>query len=122
MLAAGGVPIADNTTVGEFSKYTTSSQMRIKIDNSQVDITLDSGTFGDDYLIITRNGSNLITLHKNGVAQADTETLSGTADIDALGVRRTDTNPFNGTMKEVEIYSSSSTELTYNINERLSSL
>tara|TARA_R100000908_G_scaffold32521_1_gene14690 strand:+ start:1810 stop:2484 length:675 start_codon:yes stop_codon:yes gene_type:complete len=122
MLAAGGVPIADNTTVGEFIKYTTSSQMRIKIDNSQVDITLDSGTFGDDYLIITRNGSNLITLHKNGVAQADTETLSGTADIDALGVRRTDTNPFNGTMKEVEIYSSSSTELTYNINERLSSL
>ena len=56
------------------------------------------------------------------MAQTDTETLAGTADIDALGVRRIDLNPFNGTMKEVQIYSSTSTQLTYNINQRLETL
>ncbi len=93
MISTGGVPIADNTTVGEFLKFSTSSKLRVKIDNSQSDIDLDSGSFGDDYLILTRNSSNLLTLHKNGVAQADTQTLAGTADIDALGVRRIDLNP-----------------------------
>jgi len=122
MITAGGVPIADNTTIGEFIKYTTNSQMKIKIDGGQVDFTLDSGSFGDDYLVITRNASNLITLYRNGTAQADTETLAGTADIDALGVRRTNLNPFNGTMKEVQVYSSTSTQLTYNINQRLATL
>ena len=122
MLAAGGVPLADNTTVGEFIKYTTSSQMRVKIDNSQVDITLNSGTFGDDFLVITRDESNVITLNKNGVKQEDTETLSGTADIDAIGVRRTDTNPLNGTIKEIQIYSTSNATLTANVNDYLENL
>ena len=114
--------LADNTTGGEFIKIQTSSKLRIKIDNSQADIDLDSGSFGDDYLVLTRNGSNLITLYRNGVAQADTETLSGTADIDNIGVRSTDQNPYNGQIKEIQIYSSTSTELTYNINQRLATL
>ena len=67
--------LADNTTSGEFIKIQTSSRMRIKIDNTQADIDLNSGTFGDDYLVITRNSSNVITLYRNGTAQTDTETL-----------------------------------------------
>lgn len=114
--------LADNTTSGEFIKVQTSSRLRIKIDNTQADIDLDSGSFGDDYLVITRNGSNLITLYRNGVAQADTETLSGTADIDNIGVRNTDQNPYSGQIQEIQIYSSTSTELTYNINQRLATL
>ena len=122
MNAAGGVPLADNTTVGEFIKYTTGSQMRVKIDNSQVDISLNSGTFGDDYLVLTRNASNLITLYKDGVAQTDTETLSGTADIDSIGVRRVDLNPFDGDIKEIQIYDTENSTLTANINDYLSNL
>ena len=123
MLAAGGVPLADNTTVGEFIKYTTSSQMRIKIDNSQIDITLNGGnTFGDDFLVITRDASNKITLYLDGEAQTDTETLSGTADIDAIGVRRTDTNPFNGKIQEIQIYSTTNATLTANVNDYLENL
>ena len=119
----GTIPLADNTTAGEFIKFSTSSQMRIKIDNSQVDITLNGGTtFGDNYLVITRNSSNLITLYVDGVAQTDTETLSGTADIDAIGVRRVDLNPYNGTMTEIQIYSEENSTLTTNINEYLRQL
>jgi hypothetical protein len=54
--------------------------------------------------------------------QSDTEVLSGTADIDAIGVRKTDLNPFNGTISEVEIFSSTSAALTANVNTRLASL
>ena len=122
MLSAGGVILGDNTTVGEFIKYTTASQMRIKIDNSSIDISLDSGTFGDDYLVITRNSSDLITLWKNGVAQADTETLAGTSDIDTIGVRRVDLNPLDAAIKDIQIYSTESSQLTANINDYLSLL
>ena len=114
--------LGDNTHTGEFFKFTTTSQLRIKIDGSTQNITLDSGTFGDDYLVITRV-SDVLTLYKDGVAQSTTPTLAGTADIDAIGVRHpTDTNPYAGAIKEIQIYSSSSADLTANINDRLASL
>tara|TARA_Y100000310_G_C20408631_1_gene680860 strand:+ start:138 stop:821 length:684 start_codon:yes stop_codon:yes gene_type:complete len=116
------VVIASNTKDNEFIKITANNKIRIKTDAAVGDFTLDSGTFGDDYIVFTRDGSNLVTLWKNGVAQADTETRSGTVDIDCIGVRKTDTNAYAGTIKEIQIYSSTSTDLTANINDRLSTL
>jgi hypothetical protein len=113
------VIIADNTSSNEFIKITNSSTIRLKIDTGASDFSLDSGTFGDDYILFTRNGSNLITLWKNGVAQADTETKAGTVDIDCIGVRKTDLNAYAGTIEEIQVYSSSSDALTANVNSRL---
>ena len=45
------VVIADNTTSNEFIKITANNKIRIKTDGSVSDFTLDSGTFGDDYII-----------------------------------------------------------------------
>ena len=115
--------LGSNTTVNEFFKISTSTSLRFKTDGSQIDITLDSGSFvADNYLVITRNASNLITLYKNGVAQADTETLAGTADINAIGVRRTDLNPYDGTISEIQIFDTESAALTANVNTYLSNL
>ena len=115
--------LGSNTTVNEFFKISTSTVLRFKTDGSQIEITLDSGSFvADLYLVITRNASNLITLYKNGVAQADTETLAGTADINAIGVRRTDLNPYDGTISEIQIFDTESTALTANVNTYLSNL
>ena len=72
-------------------------------------------------MVLTRR-SDIITLHWNGVAQADTEELAGTADIDNLGVRKTDTNPYDGIISEVMIFSGSSAALTSDVNDRLSSI
>ena len=116
------VVLGDNSSGGEFFQIKTSSQWRIKIGGTQADFTLDSGTFGDDYLVITRNASNLITLYKNGTAQADTETLSGTAKIDAIGVRDGDQNPFDGTISEIQIYDTENATLTAYVNDYLSNL
>jgi len=116
-----GTILGDNTTANEFFKYSTASQFRIKIDGTIANITLDSGTFGDDYLVVTR-ASNVLTLYKDGVAQSTTPTLAGTADIDVIGIRATDTNGYDGTVKEIQIYSSSSADLTANVNDRLSTL
>ena len=114
--------LGDNTTSGEFIKIQTSNKLRIKIDNTQADISLNSGSFGDDYLVITRNSSNVITLYQNGTAQTDTETLSGTADIDNIGVRSTDQNPYDGDIKEIQIYNKENSVLTTNVNNYLANL
>jgi hypothetical protein len=119
-----GCVLADNTVVGEFaSRITTSSNLRIRIDNTTaVNIGADTGNFaGSGYFILTRV-SGVITLYYNGTAQTTTPTLTGTADIDTIGVRAADLNPFNGTVSEVQIYSSSNATLTTNVDNRLSSL
>ena len=122
-LTANVTVLADNTTAGEFFKVQTSTTLRIKIDNNQVELSLDSGTLLEEqYLVLTRNSSDLLTLYKNGVAQADTETVVGTALIDAIGVRKTDQNPYGGTIEEIQIYNSTSADLTANVNDRLAGL
>jgi len=123
LAAAGGVLMADNTTSGEFIRFTGTTELRVRIDNTTaVNISKDSGSFvGAAYMILTRS-SNTLTLYWDGTAQADTETLSGTADIDAIGVRATDLNPYDGSVSEIQIYSGSSATLTANVNDYLSSL
>ena len=115
--------LSSNTEPNEFFKITSDTNLRFKTDDNQVDLAIDSGTFVADLdLVITRNSSNLITLYVNGVAQADTETLAGTADINAIGVRRTDNNPYDGTISEIQIYDTESTALTANVNSYLAGL
>jgi len=120
-ISAPGTLLGDNTTSNEFFKYTSTTNLRLKIDGTIGNLPLDSGTFGDDYIVITRV-SNVLTLWKNGVAQSTTPTLAGTADIDAIGVRNSDQDFLDGTVEEIQIYSSSSADLTSNVNDRLSTL
>jgi hypothetical protein len=123
-ISAPGTLLGDNAGGSpghEFIKYTSTTNLRLKIDNSVGNLPLDSGTFGDDYIVITRV-SNVLTLWKDGVAQSTTPTLSGTADIDAIGVRQTNQDYLDGAIKEIQIYSSSSADLTANVNDRLASI
>ena len=122
--AAGGIIIGDNTETGEFFKIFSTTVLRVKIDNATaVDLELDSGAWGDGYMVVTRNGDNVITLWWNGVEQTTaTPTLSGTANIDTIGVRKTDTNPYDGTISEIQIYSEESTAITANVNTYLSNI
>ena len=117
------IVLGDNTTSNEFFKISTSTKLRFKTDGSQVDIIVNDGDLlADNYLVITRNASNLVTLYINGVAQTNTQTLAGTANIDAIGVRATDANPYDGTISEIQIYDTESTALTANVNTYLSNL
>ncbi len=117
------VVVGDNTAPNEFFKITSTNNLRFKTDNNEVDLSLDSGTFiGDFNLVVTRNSSDLITLWVDGVAQADTETLAGTAEINAIGVRNSDNNPYDGTISEIQIYDTESSALTANVNTYLSNL
>jgi hypothetical protein len=124
--SAGGIILGDNTEDGEFIKVFSSTKLRIKIDNATaVDIQLDSGSLlaSESYMVLTRAvDTDVITLHWNGVAQVDTETMTGTSNIDSIGVRKTNLNPYDGTIREIQIYSSTSADLTANVNTRLASL
>ena len=121
--AIGGIIIGDNTATGEFFKLFSSTVLRIKIDNLTANVELDGGAWGDGYMIVTRNSSNVITLWWKGVQQTTaTPTLSGTANIDTIGVRREDLNPYDGTISEIQIFDTESTALTANVNTYLSNL
>jgi len=107
--------IGDNTTAGEFIKLTGTDEMKIKIDGSDDDLTLDTGTvWGNNYIVLTRVGTRIDIWH-NGTQQGSQISLSGTVDIDALGVRKTDLNPYNGKMYDIQVYSSTSSILTTNL-------
>jgi len=117
------IVMGDNTAPNEFFKITSTNNLRFKTDGNEVDLSLDSGTFiGDFNLVVTRNSSDLITLWVNGVAQADTETLAGTSEFNAIGVRYDDNNPYDGTISEIQIYDTESSALTANVNTYLSNL
>ena len=117
------IVLGDNTINNEFFKITSSTELRFKTDGSSVDITVNDGDLtADNYLVITRNASNLVTLYVNGVAQTDTETLAGTANIDAIGVRNPENNPYEGTISEIQIFNKESTALTTNVNSYLSAI
>ena len=121
--AVGGVIIGDNTETGEFFRLHSTTILRIKIDNATADVELDSGTWGDGYMVVTRNASNKITLWWNGVQQTTaTPTQSGTANIDTIGVRKTDINPYDGTISEIQIFDTESSAITANVNTYLSNI
>ena len=120
--AFNNVILGDNVLTNEMIKYTSSSKITIKIDGTNKNLNLDSGTFGDDYIVITRDGDDVITLYQNGTAQSGTVTLAGTSLIDAIGVRTTDLNPYDGTVEEVQIYSASNATLIANVNDRLAGI
>jgi hypothetical protein len=117
------IVLGDNTEPNEFFKITSSTILRLKADGNIGDITVNDGDLTDDnYLVVTRNASNLVSLYVNGILQTDTETLAGTVDIDAIGVRRIDNNPYSGTISEIQIYRTTSLALTNNVNDYLSNL
>jgi len=121
-IAAAGTFLADNNTANELFKYESATRIKVKIDSANKNLDLDSGTFGDDYLVITRV-SNVLNLWHNGTSQTGTTpTAAGTSDIDAIAIRRTNQDAFDGTIEEIQIYSSSSADLTANVNDRLSTL
>tara|TARA_R100000808_G_scaffold8214_1_gene23317 strand:- start:2247 stop:2924 length:678 start_codon:yes stop_codon:yes gene_type:complete len=120
---SGGVLLGDNTTSGEFIRFSTNTQFRVRIDNTTaVNIEKNEGNWLEDAYMVLVRSSDVLTLYWKGVAQTDTETLSGTADIDTIGVRRTDLNPYDGEIQEIQIFSSSSAALTDRVNAYLATL
>ena len=124
--AVSTVILGSNSLANEMFKLQTGSIIRLKNDASgNKDFTLDSGDTKDDaYWVIVRDGSNNTTIYKDGVANPSSSvSVTGTFDIDAIGVRRTDLNPFDGTVKEVVIFKGNyDTDLIANLNDRLSGL
>ena len=119
------VVLGDNTINNEFFKINTSTQLRFKADSGSnfINIDVNDGDLtADNYLVITRNSSNLVSLYINGTLQTDTDTLVGTANIDAIGVRNPDNNTYDGTISEIQIFDTESTALTANVNTYLSNL
>jgi hypothetical protein len=118
-----GAFLGDNTTANEYFKFAGASRISFKIAGSaSTNLDLTSGTFGDGYIVITRS-SDVLSLWHNGVSQLGaTATVAGTALIDCIGVRRIDINDYEGTISEIQIYSSTSAALTANVNDRLATL
>lgn len=117
------VIIGDNDNNNNFYKQLNSTTFRFREVGGSADVNLDGGnSFGDDYLVITRDGSNAFKIWFNGVEQSDTDTRGGDSIINAIGVKNPDQDDFIGDIYEIQIYNSTSADLTANINARLAGL
>tara|TARA_R110000824_G_scaffold329798_1_gene516516 strand:+ start:66 stop:767 length:702 start_codon:yes stop_codon:yes gene_type:complete len=111
-----GTIIGDITTSGELFKYSSSSKITVQIGGSITHLELDAGTFSDNTIIITRDGSNVLNLWVDNVLQTGTTpTLTGTALIDVIGARFSSgggvVNGFDGVIREIQIYDCSDVKL-----------
>jgi hypothetical protein len=116
-----GTVLGDNTAVSEFMRFNGASFLRVSINGNTIQ-NFEINPADDDYYVLIRSGTT-IRLYQNGaVVGSLVFSPLETVDIDAIGIRKLNTSPFDGTMKEIQIYSSTSTALTANVNARLASL
>ena len=116
-----GTLLGDDDGTTAFINFQSTTVLRLRVAAGLIDFTLASGTFGDGYIVITRDSSNLVNAYYNGVAISAAQTRGGTIKVDNMGSYST-TGFFDGTIKEVQIFTSQSAALTANINTRLASL
>ena len=99
--------LGDSTGPSYIRTNNSSTAFNIRNDNStSVTISNNDGYLNLDqiYLFrITRDASNLIKIYIDGVAQSDTETLSGDIVLDIIGTRNGGSNPFDGKIFDVSI-------------------
>jgi len=114
--------IGDNTTSDEYLKITSSTNLRFKTDAQLGNLTVDDGTLTDVYIVITRNALDVVRFYVDGILQSDSEVITGTSDIDAIGIRATNMNSFDGEIFEVQIYDIDGATLASNINTYLSNI
>jgi len=114
--------LADNTTAEEYFKITSSTNLRFKTDAQLGNLVLDDGTLEDVYVVIARNAFDSVKLYVNGNLQTTPATVTGTSDIDAIGIREPDINSFDGEIFEIQIYNTTNATLVSNVNTYLSNI
>ena len=114
--------LADNTIAQEYFKITSLTNLRLKTDAQLGNLALDDGTLTDVYVVITRSASDLVKLYVNGNLQLASATVTGTSDIDAIGIREPNINSFDGEIFEIQIYDTTNATLISNVNTYLSNI
>ena len=114
--------LADNTIAQEYFKITSLTNLRFKTDAQLGNLALNSGTLADVYVVIFRNASDEVRLYVNGDLQLASATVTGTSDIDAIGIREPDINSFDGEIFEIQIYDTTNATLVSNVNTYLSNI
>ena len=114
--------LADNTIAQEYFKITSLTNLRFKTDAQLGNLALDDGTLTDVYVVISRTASDLVRLYVNGTLQVALATVTGTSDIDAIGIRQPNINSFDGEIFEIQIYETTNATLTSNVNTYLSNI
>ena len=119
------VVLGSNTLDNEMIKLQTGTTIRVKNNSDSHTFTLDGGNTKDNaYWVISRDEQDDVRIHKDGTENPSgvEHAINGTFDINAIGVRKTDNNPFNGNIFEIMIFDSYSRGLVSDVNNRLSEL
>ena len=122
-VASTGSLFTDNTTTGEFIRIMSTTQLRIKLSNgTSRNFDLSEGVWTDKKtIIVTRTTGGLITVLADGVA-VGTQTDTAQLLIDNFGVRRTDLNPYDGSLLDASIFTDTNATLTTNLQNYLKDL
>ena len=72
--------------------------------------------FNDNYIVISRDDSDIVRMYVDGVLMASTFTLAGTLELGAIG------ESLQSSIYEIQIYDFTSASLTANVNNYLSKI
>jgi hypothetical protein len=114
--------LGDNTSSDEYFKITSATNLRIKNNTGQGNIATDTGDLDECDIVLIRDSLGLITMYRDGELQQGNTDLTGDILIDAIGIRATNINSFNGTISEIQIYTDTDLALTTNVIDYLSNI
>ena len=114
--------LGDNTSSNEFFQITAPKNLRIKNASGTGDIEADTGELDECSIVLVRDSSDSITMYRDGQLQTASTDLSGDILIDALGIRATNVNSFDGTISEMQKYSTTTNALTSRVINYLSNI
>ena len=118
-----GYILSDSVSISPYLKLGGIDSLTISnVTGLGVVLNTTTGNWQDAYVVITRDSANLVNMSVNGVVQSTGITLPDSTRFSVLGSFNPVFDNFDGSLFELQVYSSTSPTLTDNINERLSNL
>ena len=111
--------LGDNTSSNEYFKIVAIDQIRIKTSADTATITTDGDPIEEINIVLTRDTNGVVTMYLNSDPQSQQVSVSGSTLIDAIGIRATNLNSFEGGISEIQIYDESNQTLTSKVNTYL---
>jgi len=111
----GGLVLGTDAS-GNYITIKSLTQIVIKIAGSENTLTNTGLDFNDNYIVISRDDSDIVRMYVDGVLMASTFTLAGTLELGAIG------ESLQSSIYEIQIYHFTSASLTANVNNYLSKI
>ena len=120
---SGVTVFGSNSISNEIFKLFNDTTIRLKNDSASADFVLGSeSTTDSSYYVMSRDSSNVVTVYKDGTGADfvdNTQTITGTFDINCMGRKAGTANYYDGLILEMVIFKGNTDAATSDIIDGL---